>query len=364
MDTACLRTAMRLVMVASLFLFGCSDGGPRGGSGTRVDSGTTRADAGPGMMCGSGSCPVGTTCCNDSCAQTQVDVANCGACGNACAAGQSCVAGMCTGSGPNPGTCSPSCSSSQRCCGSSCVNISPPAGVLDGRGDSSFQNCNGCGLACDMDRSSVCGTPLGGSGPPQCLCGNLNQCAPGQACVPQGSSFICANLQSDPMNCGSVGNSCGEGESCVAGVCGCGGTGASCGSGQACCGGSCVDVTSDATNCGACGNVCGANAPSCISGSCACGTAGRICQAPVAGPGGFGGEPGESCCDDMCVPNTNTSCGCGVTCGDGQNCGVGMGILPIPGAPMDTIGVCCDPVPFIGCGDFGLPGGGGGLPFP
>ncbi len=44
-----------------------------------------------------GDCPAGQTLCGAACADTQSDRANCGACGSACIAGQSCVSGVCRG---------------------------------------------------------------------------------------------------------------------------------------------------------------------------------------------------------------------------------------------------------------------------
>src|SRR5438105_2763104 len=40
-------------------------------------------------------CNAGETLCNNVCKNLQTDVANCGACGNACAAGQACANGLC-----------------------------------------------------------------------------------------------------------------------------------------------------------------------------------------------------------------------------------------------------------------------------
>jgi cysteine-rich repeat protein len=42
-----------------------------------------------------GGCPTGQTSCGGSCVDTQTSTAHCGACNNACGAGQSCVAGTC-----------------------------------------------------------------------------------------------------------------------------------------------------------------------------------------------------------------------------------------------------------------------------
>lgn len=310
-------------------------------------------------------------CCDEGgsaiCKNIVDDPANCGGCGIACASGM-CRARVCVvgeggpppGDGSPPGMCSPMCSSSQRCCGTTCVNRSVVAGT-DGRSDSSFSNCNGCGLACDAMRASACSSPVGMSSAPQCLCGNFGQCAMGDVCVESGSTFQCVNLSTDRNNCGMIGHACAEGESCSGGMCGCGGT--MCGTGTACCGGSCIDVTSNAANCGSCGTACGPNAPNCVASHCVCGTSGTGCVAPVMG------SLGESCCSGSCVPNSDASCGCGVTCPSGDTCIFASGGLPIPGLGM---GLCCGTeIPFLGglCSGFGLPDGGfpgldAGLPFP
>lgn len=352
--------SLRWVAFLSLSLaLGCSGGGGRGG-----DSGTSGS-------C-SPACTSGQACCASGashvCAAFSSDPNHCGGCGVSCGGG-SCVSGSCVGGSDGggidssmPGMCSPSCSSAQRCCGTSCANRQAPAGVLDGRGDTSFSNCNGCGLACDADRASVCGQQLGGSGPPQCLCGNFAQCPVGQVCASSGGTFTCADLSSDPANCGAVGNACAEGESCVGGSCGCGGTGAACTAGQACCGGACVDVSSNAMNCGSCGMAC-AGGETCSGGSCGCGSSGVACTAPEAGTFGTGGSPGQSCCGGVCVDNTDSSCGCAACdTAAGDSCQVGGGGI-IPGMGGD-VSVCCgdSSVAILGCGG-GL-GGDAGLPFP
>ncbi len=312
-------------------------------------------------------CATGTTSCGGTCVNLQSHGAHCGACGNACAGGQRCVAGacmgdsMCTGPGEvtcggacvNPqtdpahcGGCGVACGAGQSCVSGVCMSGGmdagpPPAdgGVIPGD----------CVPACDPMRSSSCDT-MGGSTVPQCLCGAFGQCPPGQACVPNGGGHLCANLMFDPMNCGAVGNACAEGESCNGGVCTCAG-GAACGDGQACCGSGCVDVQSDATNCGGCGMTCGTG-ETCSAGSCSCG--GATCTPPTAGMFGIGADPGQSCCGGVCMDNNDTTCACEMCSGD-QTCQVsGGGILPGMGG---DVAVCCGgpEVAILGCGG-GLPG--------
>ncbi len=103
-------------------------------------------------------------------------------------------------------------------------------------------------------------------------------------------------------------------------------------------------------NCGGCGTVCGANGPTCVAGSCQCGSS-PACREPTTG------DVGESCCDDACVANTTSNCGCGVMCEDGDECIYSDGSFP--GTP---VGVCCG-TSFGGLGGFcsDLSGGDGGF---
>ncbi len=189
-----------------------------------------------------------------------------------------------------------------------------------------------------MAGASRCAAPPGG-GPPQCLCGNTSQCGVGEACVLNDTgTYLCANLQSDPNNCGMPGTRCNTGETCTAGVCGCGG-GAACASGMGCCAGACVDVSTSAENCGECGNACTAASPTCEAGSCVCPGAGRECVAPTNDFIG-GSSLGESCCPGMgCVANQagseaapSPSCVCNPCTAGEPFCAV-SGPAGLPGLP-------------------------------
>jgi Stigma-specific protein, Stig1 len=76
-------------------------------------------------------CPSGQTDCNGICINTMTDNANCGACGNTCAAGLTCQNGTCLG------TCSGPCFGGQLCCDGVCreVGLDP-------------SNCGSCGYQC------------------------------------------------------------------------------------------------------------------------------------------------------------------------------------------------------------------------
>lgn len=309
-------------------------------------------------------------------------------CGGACTASEECCEGACvfrgscatTGmdgstpmgvdSGPTTGDCGGRCDmAAERCCGGTCISRSSAAGA-DRRSDPSFSNCNGCGLTCDPERSISCSIPTGGSSA-RCLCGDLNQCAPGTLCVNNGGLWSCVDLTTNPDNCGALGNACADGEACVDGSCICAGAGAQCPVGQGCCGGACVDVTSDSMNCGACGNACGVAAPDCNGGTCGCGT-GPACADPM--PSMTGGSAGELCCAGACTAQTASNCGgcpgAGTVCGSGEEClaltglgGFGAGICCVD--PTSFLPICLgDSFPIPGFGDGGIGGGDGGLPFP
>ena len=72
----------------------------------------------------SGACPANEVNCSSVCVNTQTDANNCGACGNACTNGQSCVSGSCT----------VVCPAGETACAGQCVNI-----------QSDRNNCGSCG---------------------------------------------------------------------------------------------------------------------------------------------------------------------------------------------------------------------------
>jgi len=129
-------------------------------------------------------CPAPRLACGDACVDPETDVANCGACGNACAPGVACVAGACE------------CGPARASCDGACVELgSDPA------------NCGGCGRACDP--GTVCSTSAAG----------LTRCA--AACdaglTPCGGA--CVDLQADRYHCGACGTACAQGQGCVDGTC-------------------------------------------------------------------------------------------------------------------------------------------------
>ncbi len=97
--------------------------------------------------CSSGNCPGHFKTCGNVCVDIYTDPANCGACGNACAAGNVC----------SNGTCSQSCPVGETACGASCRDL-----------QTDNANCGACGMTCApglLCTAGMCGCP---PGMPQC----------------------------------------------------------------------------------------------------------------------------------------------------------------------------------------------------
>jgi hypothetical protein len=125
------------------------------------------------------------------CANEQSDNLNCGACGNACTAGEAC----------SNGACSVSCQPGLTLCGGD----SAPLSCVNEQSDN--LNCGACGAAC---------------GPQQVCSGGTcqSECTSAQTlCVADGGASYCANTQSDSANCGGCGTTCGPQQVCSGGVC-------------------------------------------------------------------------------------------------------------------------------------------------
>ncbi|NMO21228.1 hypothetical protein HPC49_44070 [Pyxidicoccus fallax] len=148
-----LAPLMLLAAIASLTLTGCPD---------------------EGVVCTSG-----LTVCGDTCVDLGGDTANCGACGNACGAGQVCQEGAC---GCRPGT---------ESCGGACVSTA-----------SDVAHCGACGNACASGQVCESGTCREGCSAGTTRCGDS-----------------CLDLSADPLNCGACGNVCPDVQSCHAGRC-------------------------------------------------------------------------------------------------------------------------------------------------
>ncbi len=165
--------------------------------------------------------------------------ANCGACGNACAAGQICDEGTCKAGG---------CPFPRVSCGGACRDLgtSPVA-------------CGECTTTC----------PTGGSGDGVCTAGSCDFSSPvcqagWTACA--GVPPVCVDTNDDARHCGGC-SPCPPAPAGAVAVCNAGVCGTECAPGFVDCGGVCASLKGDAAHCGTCGNACGAG-ETCAGGDC------------------------------------------------------------------------------------------------
>jgi hypothetical protein len=134
----------------------------------------------------------------NGCETSTLTETDCGACGRACAPGQTCRRN-------NPGMTECICPPGQTLCGNNCVDI---------RVDPS--NCGGCGLTCNATGSYKNGVGVCNYGSCTFTCmqgwGDCNG-NPKDGCE--------VNLNSDQRNCGACGRGCDAlaGQPCIAGPC-------------------------------------------------------------------------------------------------------------------------------------------------
>lgn len=155
---------------------------------------------GVGVVEGRKSCATGLTRCKvgkkKRCIDLATDSAHCGACGTACAAGETCTGGVCTGS------CIPNCNGNQ-CgddgCGGSCGQCGGTQRCRDGRcrepEDECFlsnQPCSGEGTCCNQQQacqlacseSPTCCGLTGARCQDDCdCCGAFSFCSKGGTCA-------------------------------------------------------------------------------------------------------------------------------------------------------------------------------------
>ena len=184
-------------------------------------------------------CGEGETECAGRCVRLDLDPANCGACGNVCAPGTTCVGGVCE------------CPGGLTLCDGECVNT-----------QSDDANCGGCGITCASPDPRCAASSV-------CLAGTCaDTCTPLCPC-PTG----CADFDNDPNNCGGCGV-------VVPSTFICSGGAPVCPPGTRQCGDVCVALN-DPRHCGGCEMVC--------TGACVfdvvAGTA--TCETCDGGPCGF-----------------------------------------------------------------------------
>ena len=329
-----------------------------------------------------GICPKGLSECRGACVDYKASHNNCGSCGNACDDNEVCVEGDCK---PN------ACPTGMEICNGACINKKIDA-----------ENCGACGNVCGGNAycaDSACQCPQGYSdcdhnmangceaatlkcdslcddaSQVKCdggaCCDNASECC-GSACCGEGTTCcgdgICADVQSDAANCGTCGNACTDGKSCVDGNCErvcsgatpdkcealdvcvnfasdvlhCGNCDTKCATTETCvegvctpsevncsddpdadattlCWGTCVDLDSDAQNCGTCGNACLAD-QACEAGTCVCPPDTQVCEGKCvdyASDKNHCGSCGNACLADQTCEESTCVCpeGTGV-CGD------------------------------------------------
>jgi hypothetical protein len=295
------------------------------------------------------------TVCSGQCLDLTSDHGNCGKCGNACLASQTCQDGVCMcpgglalcGSGPNAACvdttsdqancykCGNACPSGSVCQNSTCTCPGGKAEELCGSAPnqicvytiSDHNNCSSCGTTCAIGgtcQASACTCPAGqiqctgDAGPSSCAdlttdranCGGCNnQCQPTQSCLNSacvlcanitpagagimcGTPLVCVDQQTDRNNCGGCGNKCLSSEVCLGGMCICPTGETLCGSGA---NQGCVTLSSDQNNCGKCGTAC-TGGQVCSNSKCVCPTSYHLCGS-------------------TCIPDNNESISsCGTTC--------------------------------------------------
>lgn len=158
----------------ALALFACGD-----------DDGVILLDGSTG-----GLCTEGQVLCEGACTDTQSSQGNCGACGNACAAGLVC----------DMGACMPNCASGRTECDGGCIDL-----------NTDINHCGACGTACSFSNADGA-----------CVTGECIQvrCEPGFADCDGTSTNGCErDTMNDRRHCGGCGSACPFGGSCDAGTC-------------------------------------------------------------------------------------------------------------------------------------------------
>ncbi len=257
-------------------------------------------------------------CCGTGCTDIDTDPNNCGGCKKPCPPGDTCVAATCTA----PASCNggPVCTGVDQCCKSGCTNI-----------DTDPNNCGGCNAPCA--NGSTC---VGGICSPAATCDGQPACTGVDQCCPSG----CTDLNTDPQNCGGCARPCPKGDTCVSATCtapaSCNG-GPVCTGVNQCCPSGCADIDTDPLNCGGCSRPC-PTGDTCVAAQC---------TAPASCLGGPVCINKEQCCSDGCtdVDTDPENCGgCNRPCPMGDSCVSGQCTAPMScnGGPVCTgVDQCC-----------------------
>ncbi len=280
---------------------GCTD--PRvdshncGACGVECDSGVCA-----GGICQAPACDLecggSTICCEHpwdaeaaGCTSPARDVHNCGGCGLACEAWQTCRLGACecapgTADCTGDGICADLMNDPEHCgaCGETCSGDTPMCelGICVSTCDAlDLDECDGqcVDLRWNDEHCGTCGELCGpGTGTVSCADG---QCTPCAAFEQDDCDGTCEDLDWSDGNCGACGQACLADEVCVRGECiaGDGSCAMSCGDDELCCGGECYNPRGSDTHCGGCGvdQCAGGCSEACRDGQC---------EAVVCGDGG------------------------------------------------------------------------------
>ena len=200
-------------------------------------------------VCGALTCGTPATACQSPgggtfCAILASDANNCGACGHVCGNNAICTNGTCQGGG---GTYA----------GLAACTVGGAPMCTNLYNDPN--NCGACGVVCGGGLGCYSGT-CGNTVPPPTCPANTEICTD-----PMAQKQYCSDPMYDTNNCGRCGNVCGAGLGCQQGVCvaqasqdagatqQCAAPGKPC---QSAMGMYCANVLSDPQNCGGCGVVC------------------------------------------------------------------------------------------------------------
>jgi hypothetical protein len=171
----------------------------------------------PGQTCADAAssrceCPPGMRSCGGSCADLRSDPNTCGSCGTVCKASENATP-ICSN-----GACGFTCNPGFTRCEDNCVNLTP--NPSPGAREEEVENCGQCGNECD-------GAPEHGTN--KCFALSRPRCERGECCgfvcnqgfsnCSTGGVAECADLGTDPDNCGSCHNACSSDETCIRGAC-------------------------------------------------------------------------------------------------------------------------------------------------
>jgi hypothetical protein len=324
-----------------------SEGGPDGSRGCKNNKdcastpSTPYCEIPPGkcVQCEVPSqCPAGDTCQDHQCVPLCT--------GGSCAGGLTCCGPVCVNEQTDPDNCDGcghACAPGESCIAGECqvppsCHGGPPCGPEDqcctkgcANLDSDPQNCGTCDHPCTGAQTCIGG-----------MCISPVSCNGGPACTPpdQCCSTGCTDTSSDPSNCAKCGHACGPGESCVESMCqggpSCNGEPA-CTGGQTCCSDGCTNTATDPQNCKSCGNACPMG-DTCVASSCI---------APPDCNGGPACTMGETCCKSGCTDTSsdpNNCSKCGLSCGPDSTCVAGVCQSPFTcngGPPCSPLDQCC-----------------------